>query len=136
MTKVFLSAFIIVIFTVFVLLKRSDDTQILSPKESKKVTPNTVSYKDGEYAGDSFDAYWGRIQITAKIQNGKISEIKIMDYPSDRITSERINSEALPVLISEAIQSQEPQVDVVSGATDSSNAFRQSLQSALIKAKI
>ena len=47
-----------------------------------------------------------------------------------------INSRAMPILISEAIQSQDANVDTVSGASDTSAAFRQSLTTALNQALI
>ncbi|HEY4384430.1 MAG TPA: FMN-binding protein [Ktedonobacteraceae bacterium] len=46
-----------------------------------------------------------------------------------------INNYADPQLTSEAIQAQSANVDIVSGATDSSEAFIQSLNSALAQAK-
>jgi uncharacterized protein with FMN-binding domain len=46
----------------------------------------------------------------------------------------QINLTANPELISEAIQAQTAQVDIISGATDSSQAFVQSLADALSQA--
>ena len=48
--------------------------------------------------------------------------------------SQSINSQAIPILTSEALAAQSLQFDVVSGATYTSEAFAQSLQSALTKA--
>ena len=45
--------------------------------------------------------------------------------------SAMINSEAVPVLVQEALAAQGVNFDVVSGATYTSDAFAQSLQSAL-----
>jgi uncharacterized protein with FMN-binding domain len=45
-----------------------------------------------------------------------------------------INSEAVPVLVQEALAAQGVNFDVVSGATYTSDAFAQSLQSALTAA--
>jgi uncharacterized protein with FMN-binding domain len=46
-----------------------------------------------------------------------------------------INGYAIPQLTTEAIQAQSAQVDVVSGATDTSYAFMQSLSDALTQAQ-
>lgn len=92
-------------------------------------------YKDGTYTGDAADAFYGMIQVQATIANGKITNIQFLQYPNDRGTSIEINQQADPVLAQEAIQTQNANVDIVSGATDSSQAFVQSLQSALDKAK-
>ncbi|MGB7958079.1 MAG: FMN-binding protein [Minisyncoccia bacterium] len=92
-------------------------------------------YRDGSYTGDSVNAYFGNVQVEAVITGGKLRDVKILAYPQDRGTSVRINNGALPKLVQEAIVSQSAQVDVVSGATQTSQGFAQSLASALVKAK-
>lgn len=88
-------------------------------------------YKDGSFTGSIADAFYGNIQVKAVITGGKITDVVFLQYPNDRRTSVEINTQAMPLLKSEAIFAQSGNVDIVSGATDSSNAFRQSLQSAL-----
>lgn len=92
-------------------------------------------YNDGTYVGNSVDAYYGNVQVKAVISNGKLSDIVFLDYPRDRGHSIQINNYALPILKQEAIQSQSANVNTVSGATDSSGAFMDSLASALAQAK-
>lgn len=92
-------------------------------------------YKDGSYTGGAADAQWGLIQVKAIIQNGKITDVQFLQYPNERNRSVEINSYADPQLTSETIQAQSANVDVVSGATDSSDAFIQSLSDALSQAK-
>jgi uncharacterized protein with FMN-binding domain len=92
-------------------------------------------YKDGSYTGSAADATWGNVQVKAVIQHGKITSVQFLQYPDDRNRSIMINSYADPQLSSEAIQAQSANVDVVSGATDSSEAFIQSLTNALAQAK-
>lgn len=98
-------------------------------------TPSGALYKDGSYTGSVADAQWGNLQVKAIIQNGKITDVQFLQYPNDRNRSIDINNYADPQLRSEAIQAQSAQVDVVSGATDSSDAFIQSLSDALSQAK-
>lgn len=95
---------------------------------------STGQYKDGQYTGVSADAYYGNIQVLAVISGGKLVDVQFLDYPQDRNRSIQINNYAMPILKSEAIQAQSANVDIVSGATDSSGAFTQSLQSALSQA--
>ncbi len=96
---------------------------------------STGTYKDGSYTGSVADAQWGNLQVKAIIQGGKLTDVQFLQYPNDRNRSIRINESADPQLTSEAIQAQSAQVDVVSGATDSSEAFIQSLSDALSQAK-
>jgi len=93
------------------------------------------SYKDGTYTGSAADAFYGLIQVQATIQNGKITNVKFLQAPSDRSESVQINQQADPMLAQEAIQAQSASVNIISGATDSSQAFMQSLASALSQAK-
>ena len=92
-------------------------------------------YKDGDYTGPRVDAYWGVVQVKAVVQNGQITDVQFLQYPSDRRTSQRINSIAMPYLQSEAIQVQNANVDLISGATLTSEAFAESLQAALANAR-
>ena len=102
------------------------------------IPPTSVprgQYKDGVYTSDVVDVFYGNVQIQATIQNGKISDVKFLQSPSDRQTSIEINSQAMPMLQSQAIQAQSAAVDGVSGATATSQGFIASLGSALAKAK-
>jgi len=92
-------------------------------------------YKDGTFTGNSTDAYYGNIQVKAIISGGKITDVQFLQYPHDATRSLAINTLAMPNLKQEAIQAQNAHVDVVSGATDTSNSFMQSLSSALTQAK-
>lgn len=92
-------------------------------------------YADGSYTGSVTNAYYGSVQVNAIIQNGAISDVQFLQYPSDRSTSRYINSQAMPLLKQEAVQAQNAQVNGVSGATFTSEAFIQSLSSALALAK-
>ena len=100
------------------------------------VPPPVVSmYRDGTYTGSVADAYYGNIQVSATISGGKITDVVFLQYPNDRGTSIEINTQAMPYLKSEAITVQSANVDGVSGATQTSVAFIQSLESALAQAK-
>jgi len=105
-----------------------------TPSPTPTPTPSS-GYKDGTYTGDASDAFYGLIQVQATISQGRLTNVQFLQYPNDRGTSISINSQADPMLAQEAIQAQNAQVNIISGATDSSQAFIQSLQSALDKAK-
>lgn len=111
-----------------------------TPTPVPVVTPAPVAkpkgqYTDGTYTGAAADAYYGTVQIQVVIQNSKIVTVTFLQYPSDRRTSQYINAQAMPQLKSEAIAAQSANVSGVSGASDTSAAFIQSLGSALTQAK-
>jgi|GEM_PF-1297784 len=91
-------------------------------------------FTDGTYVGPITDAYYGLMQIQASIQGGRLTSLKVLKYPNDRRTSISINRQALPMLRDEAISAQSANVDIISGATLTSKAFRQSLAGALKQA--
>ena len=92
------------------------------------------NYKDGTYTGGVADAVWGNVQVKVVVQNGRITSVQFLQYPNDRGRSIEINQYADPQLIQEAIQAQSANVDIVTGATDTSDAFIQSLTDALAQA--
>jgi uncharacterized protein with FMN-binding domain len=94
----------------------------------------TTTYKDGTYTGSVADAYYGNVQVSATISGGKITGVKFLQYPNTHGTSVMINQQAMPYLIQEAIQAQSSNVQTVSGATFTTQAFQQSLQAALSQA--
>ncbi|MDQ5949362.1 MAG: hypothetical protein QG589_488 [Patescibacteria group bacterium] len=96
----------------------------------------TGMYRDGIYTGNSIDAYYGNVQVAITISQGKLADVWFVDYPKDRDTSRRINTQAMPLLKTEAIQAQSANVDIIGGATETSGAFQKSLGSALAQAKI
>lgn len=117
----------------------SRTTTLLNSAVQASATPNLLptstpegQYKDGEYTGDSYSAErWGNVQAKAIIKDGKLSDIQIIDYPYHRSVSNQISHIALPMLMDEAIKAQSASVDMISGATFTSEAFIASLQSAL-----
>lgn len=112
-------------------------TSIPQATPTSAPTPTQSSgYKDGTFVGAVADAFYGNIQVQAVMQGGKIVDVQFLQYPNDRSHSIEINQYAMPILKSEEIQAQSANVDIVSGATDSSQAFIQSLQTALNKSKI
>ena len=92
-------------------------------------------YADGTYTGPVVDAYYGLMQIQAIISGGRLTSIKVLRYPSDRRTSVSINRQALPMLRDEVISAQSANVDIISGATLSSEAFIRSLGAAMRQAR-
>ena len=93
-----------------------------------------TGYTDGSYTGPVADAYYGGVQVQAIVQGGRLAGINVLQYPSDRRTSVVINRQALPILRDEVISAQSANVDIVSGATLTSEAFHQSLGGALRQA--
>jgi uncharacterized protein with FMN-binding domain len=149
MKKYIIGAAIALIFLIYSIALRSQHTRLILPSSSKAgsgnsstgsnaVTaskPSKVKYKDGHFVGSVANAYYGNVQVAVDISNGKIKNVNFIQAPSDNPNSSYINQQAKPYLAQEAIQAQSSNVQVITGATFSSEAFIQSLTSALNKAK-
>jgi uncharacterized protein with FMN-binding domain len=112
----------------------SGDTASLGQSVSGGAGSAASGYADGSYTGSVVNAYYGFVQVSVDIAKGKIADVRFLQYPNDRGTSRAINAQAMPVLTSEAVQAQSANVDGVTGASDTSAAFRESLASALAQA--
>jgi uncharacterized protein with FMN-binding domain len=88
----------------------------------------TGAFRDGTYTGTGTSRH-GNIGVTVTVQAGKIVAAEISDcgtrYPCSRIA-------ALP---GQAVARQGAAVDVVTGATDSTNAYRVAVNAALAQAR-
>jgi len=111
----------------------SNSTAATSAAAAQTPTTAAAGYADGTYTGESVRIRWGEVQVQAVIENGALTEIAWLALPTDR-ESDRINNQATPILAQEAIESQSAEVDVISGATMTSEAFMESLDSALEQA--
>jgi len=90
---------------------------------------------------------WGSLQVTILVRKTttitgtkkkvtrKLTTVSVPTYPNHTVRSIYINQTALPILKAEALRAQTANINMVSGATDSSDAFAQSLQSAILKAR-
>jgi uncharacterized protein with FMN-binding domain len=74
---------------------------------------------------------YGDVQVEVEESAGRIADVVALQLPSDRRRSAEISNYAAPILHDEALQAQNAQIDVVSGATYTSDAYAQSLQAAL-----
>lgn len=115
-----------------VTMARLDPTE--TPTDVPPTATATGAFRDGTYTGTQADAHWGTVEVQAVVSNGQLSNVVFLQFPNHRNRSQEINSQAMPILTQEAVQAQQANVDVVSGATDTSEAFVESLSSALSQA--
>lgn len=121
--------------------QKTQKTNQAENKESKNTTNNTtsstkegVTYKDGTYTGAVTKTHVGNFQVSVVVQDGKIANINILTQPDEEF-SRNINKAALPKYVEEAISAQSSDIALVSGASETFEGFKGSLQDALNKAK-
>jgi len=90
---------------------------------------------NGVFAGTAEYTEWGNVQVQITVADGQLVDVVSLQMPSSRKSSE-INNAAEPVLEAQAIATQSADLDVVSGATFTSNTYEISLQAALDQAAL
>ena len=94
----------------------------------------TASASPVTVTGSSADTRWGPVQVEVTVADGTITDVTVVDYPTENGKDRQINARALPVLVQETLDAQSADIDMVSGATVTSDGYLQSLQSALDQA--
>jgi uncharacterized protein with FMN-binding domain len=74
------------------------------------------------------------VQVELTVSDGTITDVEVVEYPDGNGKDQQINARALPVLIQETLDAQSADIDMVSGATVTSEGYVESLQSALDQA--
>ena len=85
--------------------------------------------------GNVFSSRYGNTQVQVAVANGKITSVTALQLPTGG-RSGQISQYVEPILSSEALTAQSARIDIVSGATYTSEAYAQSLQSALDQAAV
>lgn len=93
------------------------------------------AFADGTYAGEAASTRYGPVQVQITVSGGAVTAVDVLQYPHSNRKDQMINARALPVLTAATVSSQSANVDIVSGATYTSNGYAQSLQSALDQAQ-
>lgn len=103
-----------------------------SPTPSASPTPATSP--SGTFTGQDVPNRFGDVQVQVFISNGRITDVKALQLPYDRARSAYISQVAGPMLRDEALQAQSARIDIISGATYTSDSYAQSLETALQQA--
>jgi len=83
------------------------------------------------YTGSTAQTRWGPVQVSITVSGGKITGVAVPVYPDGNRRDQEINAQALPILRQETLDQQSADIDAVSGATVTSDGYRESLQAAL-----
>jgi uncharacterized protein with FMN-binding domain len=86
--------------------------------------------------GAAVSTIYGPIQVQITVKGGHVTAAKAVEYPQAFQQDQQINGYAIPELNREAVTAGSAKIDMVSGATYTSQGYISSLQSALDQAKI
>ncbi|MFI6101926.1 FMN-binding protein [Lentzea sp. NPDC051213] len=107
--------------------------QSQSPTAPKSSAPAPTTQQQAQtrtVSGPAVNTSEGTVQVQVTFQGTKITDVKALRAPNSNPTRM-----ALPILRQEALKAQSADIDTVSGATATSDGYKQSLQAAIDGAK-
>ena len=75
------------------------------------------------------------ISVRVTLTGGELTKVETVELSGENARTEAINARAEPILREEALKAGSAKIDVVSGATYTSQSYRQSLQAAIDRAR-
>ena len=96
--------------------------------EAEADVESTVSQT---FTGTAAQTRYGPVQVEVTISGSTITNVSVPQFPSSDRRDAEINGRALPILVQQTVDTQSGDVDMVSGATYTSEGYRESLQAAL-----
>ncbi len=105
-----------------------------SSSSSPSATPSQTSSPSNvtkTYTGSVADTRWGPVQVKITVTDQMVTKVDVVQYPNGNGRDAEINDYALPILVQETLSAQSSTIDMVSGATVTSDGYLQSLQAAL-----
>jgi|SRR5450631_4001509 len=107
-----------------------------SPSPSPSPAPSGPAVINGTFTGSDVANRFGDVVVRVVISNGHISDVQAVTLPTDRAESAYISSVVGPMLRTEVLQAQSANIDIISGATYTSQSYAQSLETALQQAHL
>ncbi|MGA4984976.1 FMN-binding protein [Streptomyces cellulosae] len=105
-----------------------------APPAAESVQGGARPIGDGTVTGDAAQTQYGAVQVRLTVSGGKITKAEAVQAPKGG-QSDQVTSNAVPRLNQAVVRAQSADIDAVSGATYTSNGYKESLQSAIDKAR-
>jgi uncharacterized protein with FMN-binding domain len=111
----------------------SPNDSVSAPAPTPASTPGSAP-GSRTVTGAAANTIYGPVQVRITVKGGKITVAQAVVYPEDTPRDQQINAFAIPELNQEAVAANGARIDMVSGATYTSQGYLSSLQSALDRA--
>lgn len=89
----------------------------------------------GTFAGNNVLTKFGDVRVAITVRRGRITDVQYLKLPFDRQRSAYISQQAAPILRQEVLAAQTAHIDILSGATYTSDAWASSVASAIARAR-
>ena len=103
----------------------------ITPEAAQTLAEAGVTYKDGTYEGTGTGYANGTIKLSVTITGGKISAVELISQEKQSFWE----SKNVASLFDAIVEANSPEVDVITGATRSSEGVKQAVRDALSKAE-
>jgi uncharacterized protein with FMN-binding domain len=102
-----------------------------SPSDAPSAAPTSGPTAARTITGQAVQIPFGLVQVRVTVSGRHIENVTALQLPNDNPQSAQISQIAGPMLAQEVLSAQNANINVVSGATYTSEGYAQSLQSAL-----
>ncbi|PFG33000.1 FMN-binding protein [Sanguibacter antarcticus] len=102
-----------------------------SPSETAAPSAGSTTSSTVTVAGSVAQTRYGPVQVSVTFDGAQIVDVQELQSPSTHRESAEISARSMPVLAQEVLDAQSAAIDTVSGATYTSEAYRESVQSAI-----
>lgn len=112
-------------------------TRTSSPRttsSSSPAAPRPAAAAVRTVVGPAVDTRYGTVQVAVTLSGTRLTNVRALALPNGDSQTDEINAQAGPLLAQEALAAQTGNVDTISGASYTSDGYRQSLQAALDRA--
>jgi len=116
-------------------LKARPTPRALAPARPARPTPAATTAGTRVATGAPLVTPFSVIQVRATLTRGRLTGVETVTLSGDGPHTEAINARAEPLLRTAALKAHSADIDVVSGATYTSRSWKDSLQSAIDKAR-
>lgn len=107
-----------------------------SSSSSSSSSGSSNSSASGTYKGNTVQTRFGPVQVQITVANGKITDVTALQLTNTDGKSIQISNRAAPLLRSKVLAAQSADVQTISGATITSDAYLTSLQAAIDAANL
>lgn len=110
---------------------QSSSSSSASSSASSSSSTSASAGVSGTFTGTSVPTKFGSVQVQIVVAGGKITEVDAIQLTDRDQKSISISNRAAPILASEIVAAQSADVDSVSGATYTTDAYLESAQAAI-----
>ncbi|GIF68278.1 hypothetical protein Ais01nite_63130 [Asanoa ishikariensis] len=108
------------------------------PKPGKNNTaaaPPPAAPKSNKVVGPRVENPYGAVQVVLELDGNRIVNVRTLEMPDQEARSDQLSAQVESQLGDEAVREQGADLDTVSGATETSEAYKESLRKAIDRMK-